>query len=121
MFIYHNENPNHELVGDCVVRAIAFALDIDYDYVLQELFKVSNYFNCDMIVKDCYNILLSEKYELPMFYGNGNSVEKIAKDFRDKILIMRIDGHLTCSKYGNIFDVWDTSKEIVDVFWIVED
>lgn len=120
MFIYHNENPNHKIIEDCVVRAIAFALDLDYNYILQELFEISNYFNCDMLVKDCYNILLSKKHELPMYYGNGNSVEKIAKDFRDKNLILRTDGHLVASKGGNVFDTWDSTKEIVDVFWIVE-
>ena len=55
-----------------------------------------------------------------MFYGNGNSVEKIARDFRDKNLILRIKNHLTASKGGNIFDIWDCSQEIVDVFWIVD-
>lgn len=120
MFIYHNENPDHELIGDCVVRAIAFALDEDYNKVLFDLFRASNYFDCDMLVRNCYGVLLTEIYNLPMYYGNDNSVEKIAKDFRDKNVIMRIDGHLTCSKGGNIFDTWDTSQEIVDVFWIVD-
>ena len=119
MFIYHNENPNHEIIGDCVVRAIACALDMDYNYILQELFKLSNYFNCDMLVNDCYGILLTEKYKLPMFYGNGNSVEKIARDFRDKTLILRMENHLTVSKGGNIMDIWDCSHEIVDIFWVV--
>lgn len=120
MFIYHNNNPEREITNDCVVRAISTALNLDYNYILQELFKISNYFNCDMLVKDCYKILLSEQFELPMYYGNGNSVEKIARDFRDKNLILRIDGHLVASKNGNVFDTWDSSKEIVDVFWIVE-
>lgn len=108
-----------EHIGDCVVRAISTALDEDYNYILQELFKVSNYFNCDMLVNDCYGILLTEKYNLPMFYGNGNSVEKIARDFRDKTLILRIENHLTVSKGGNVLDIWDCSHEIVDIFWVV--
>ena len=120
MFVYYNANLNHEIVGDCVVRAISTALDLDYNYILQELYKISNYFNCDMLVKDCYSILLNEKYNLPMYDGKGNKVWKVAKDFSDKNLIMRVDGHLVASKNGNVYDTWDSSHEIVDVFWIVD-
>ena len=54
MFIYYNANPKNEKVGDCVVRAISLALDIDYDIVVKLLINNSKYFNCDLLVKDCY-------------------------------------------------------------------
>ena len=36
------------------------------------------------------------------------------------VVLIRIDGHLTVSKYGVVYDLWDCTQEIADVFWIVE-
>lgn len=120
MYRYYNANPEDEKIGDCVVRAISTALDKDYYEILYQLFNISNYFNCDMIVKDCYDILLTKGYNLLKYGGLSRRVEQVAEDFNDKNVIMRIHGHLTCSKKGIVYDTWNTSNEIVDIFWVVD-
>lgn len=120
MFSYHNINPDGLKIGDCVIRAISTALDKPYTEILYQLFNISNYFNCDMLVKDCYIILLNDYYNLRCFKGMDKTVKEVAQDFNDKSLIIRIEGHLTCSKYGEILDIWNPEDEIVDVFWIVD-
>lgn len=120
MFIYYNANPKKEIVGDCVIRAISVALNINYYDVIDILSKESNYFNCDMLVCECYNNTLTKRFGLKQRNGKNRTVEELANIYNNKILIIRIDQHLTCSKFGTIFDIWDTSNEIVDKFWIVE-
>lgn len=120
MFIYYNVNPNGEHKGDCVIRAISLALDIDYYEVIELLDKVSNYFNCDILVKDCYSKLLNEDFKLPKIKSYEKTVQEVAYDFRNNILVLRINEHLTCAMYGDIYDIWDCSDEIVDVFWVVK-
>ena len=71
-------------------------------------------------MKNCYGIALSFDFNLERFMGMGRTVKEVAEDFSDSILILRTDQHLTCSKYGNIYDTWDTSDEIVDTFWVVK-
>ena len=116
MYIYYNANPEHKIIGDCVVRAMTLALHKNYNAVINMLVENSKYFNCDIIVKDCYkNLLLS--YEMIKPYNK--TVEEISEQYKNNILLIRIDQHLTCSMYGDIYDIWDTSKEIVDVFWII--
>lgn len=119
MFSYLNVNPHGDIKGDCVVRAISFALDLDYYDVVDMLIRNSNYFNCNLLVRDCYSKILTIDFNLPEYDGQGLSVEQLASEFRDNILIMRTEGHLTCSKYGIIYDIWDCSDEIVDKFWVV--
>ena len=51
----------------------------------------------------------------------NKTVLEIARDNPDKTLIIRISGHLTCAKSGTIYDIWDCTNEIVDVYWIVEE
>lgn len=36
------------------------------------------------------------------------------------ILLITMKGHITCSKYGNIYDTFDCSNRIVEYVWIVE-
>ena len=119
MFIYYNTNPKNEILGDCVVRAISLALDIDYDTVVKLLINNSKYFNCDLLVKDCYAKLLDD-FGFKCYDGRGYTVKEIAEDLYDKKLLLRLDGHLTCAMYGDIYDIWNTSYEAVDVFWIIE-
>lgn len=121
MFVYHNSNPKGLETSDCVIRAISYALDIDYYEVINMLIENSNYFNCDALVKSCYGTLLSLDFGLEQYWGMGKTVEEVANDFSDSKVIMRIKGHLTCSKYGVVYDIWDTSDEIVDTFWVVRE
>lgn len=118
MFKYLNVNPEGKAIGDCVIRAISLALGIDYSDAIESLLKNSEYFNCDLLVKECYGNMLDD-LGFKKYYGMGRTVKEVAEDFyRDKLLI-RIDGHLTCSLYGDIYDIWNTSSEIVDVFWVI--
>ena len=119
MFVYWNQNPKDEKIGDCVIRAISLALDIDYDIVVKLLINNSKYFNCDLLVKDCYAKLL-EDLGFKCYDGRGYTVKEIAEDFYNKKLLLRIENHLTTSLYGDIVDTWNTSYEPVDVFWVIE-
>lgn len=120
MFRYYNNNPKKEIKGDCVIRAISLALGMNYYKIQKQLIENSNFFNCDIIVKECYKRLLEEEYHLKSIDANGKTVEEITKDFPQNILIIRIPEHLTCAMYGVIYDIWDCSKEKADMFWIVK-
>jgi len=119
MFVYYNANPKGENIGDCVIRAISLALNINYYDVIDILYKNSNYFNCDMLVRDCYGNFLSKHF--PKIIPNKEkAVKDVANDFKDKTLVIRIEKHLTTSISGKIYDTWDCSNEIVDMFWIID-
>lgn len=118
MFKYLNINPNGETTGDCVIRAMSLALGVDYIDILDALIKNSHYFNCDMLVKACYSEML-DSLEFKKYRGNGRTVREVSDQFYADKLIIRIDGHLTCSLYGIIYDIWDPSDELVDEFWII--
>lgn len=120
MFIYYNANPNKIEIGDCVIRAMSLALNLDYYEVVNILFYNSNFFNCDMLVKECYEKVLEDKFNLEKEkVRTYKTVEEISKEYSDKVLLIRIQGHLTCSMYGRIYDIWDCSNEQVDCFWMV--
>ena len=120
MFKYYNQNPNGYEIPDCVIRAISLAMNISYYDVISLLHKNANEYNCDELCVCCYEKLLDFDFDLPHYYGNGDSAEKIARNFSDCILLLRMDGHLSCSIFGVIHDIWDCSDEIITDFWIVD-
>lgn len=120
MFIYYNANPTKDdNVGDCVIRAISLALDTDYDVVVRLLINNSNYFNCDLLVRDCYGKLLDD-LGYKRYYGNGRTVKEVAEDYFDKKLVVRVPSHAVACLYGDVFDTWNSSYEPVDCFWVIE-
>lgn len=119
MFVYCNINPEGKSVGDCVIRAISLALGIDYFDAVDSLLKNSDYFNCDLLVKECYSNML-DGLGFAKYDGMGRTVKEVAEDFYNDKLLIRIDGHLTCSLYGDVYDIWNPSSEVVDVFWVIK-
>ena len=105
---------------DCVTRAISTALKIPYYEVAYMLRQNGKFYECEELCVDCYEKLLSYDFKLPCYYGEGKTAEKIAKDFPNDILILRMNGHLSCSIRGIIRDTWDCSNEKVTQFWIVK-
>lgn len=119
MFKYYNANPQNYHIPDCVIRAISTALGLDYFEVVEMLHLNGELFQCDDLSVRCYEKLLDYDFGLPHFVGNGNSAEKIARDFGNDIVILRMDGHLSVSIYGVIYDIFDCSEEIITDFWLV--
>ena len=120
MYKYYNHNPNNDIKNDCVCKAISNATNLNYDGVNNLLDLVSKTYRCEKLCVCCYHNLLDDIlcYER-VTCKNGETVEDIAKKYKRDTLIIRIEGHLTCSKKGNILDVWDCSKKLVDCFWFV--
>lgn len=106
---------------DCVCRAISTATELDYNVVEKLLNLTAKMYNCEKLCVCCYHNLLENLFDYPCIYCNTKkTVNELAKKFLNNKLIIRVQGHLTCSINGIIPDIWDCSKEIVDCFWIVK-
>lgn len=119
MYKYYNATPSGEHIGDCVIRAISVGTGIPYYNVIDKLYNITNYFNCDMLVKDCYSKLLDKYTDEKHKAYFKKTVKEIADEYKNAKVIMRIEGHLTVSRFNIIYDTWDTSNELVDTFWVI--
>lgn len=106
-------------IPDCVIRAISLALNIPYEEVVSLLSINGSKFQCDCLNVKCYEKLLDYDFNLPHYYGNGRTAEEVSNDFSNDIIILRMEGHLSVSIYGEIYDIWDCSDKIITDFWIV--
>lgn len=120
-FYYHNINPDKNIEGDCVTRAIAIASGIPYNAVKKLLQVTAEENGCDELCLYCYRILLEKTLGYKaMFPKELKRVGEIAKDYPNNAIIVRIDGHLTSCMYGVCIDIWDCTEEEADCFWIVQ-
>lgn len=118
---YFNANPIGAEVEDCVTRAICTATNLKYDAVTNLLDISAEQYKCEKLCVCCYHYLLENILcYTPHYCNRGEIVANIAKHYNDKKVIIRIDGHLTCSLYGIIYDIWDCTQKQADIFWIVE-
>lgn len=120
VYKYYNANPDNDIRNDCVCKAISLATGLNYDGVDNLLKLTANVYDCDKLCVCCYhnlldNILCYERVDC----NYSKTVEQIAKRYKRDTIIVRIKGHLTCIKKGNILDIWDCSKKLVDCFWVI--
>ena len=119
-YVYYNRRPDGKHLQDCVCRAISGATGIDYNVVDKMLDSVAKEYECEKLCVCCYHNLLDGKFNFCRYYcKNEETVEEIAQAYPYEKLIIRIDGHLTCSVNGQVLDIWDCSNEKVDCYWIV--
>lgn len=120
-FRYHNVNPDKAVEGDCVTRAITMASGIPYKAVSKLLKVTAEEQGCDKLCVCCYHHLLEDTLGYRVIFPKERKrVKEIAKEYKNNIVIVRIDGHLTCCVYGVCVDIWDCTQEKVDCFWIVQ-
>lgn len=115
---YLNLNPFDVEENDCVCRAISLATQLHYSVIERLLKRTAEKFRCDELCPCCYHYLLENKFGFRCYNGKGKTVKEVAYYNKDSICVIRIDGHLTCSFYGVLYDTWDCLDEICDCYWI---
>ncbi len=121
VYRFYNRRKDGKELEDCVTRAISTATDLKYNAVRNLLKLSADKFDCDELCVCCYHYLLEDLLCYNVYdCTNGERVEDLARAFPDERLIIRIEGHLTCSIYGEVPDIWDCSHKRVDCFWIVD-
>ena len=122
MYKYYNVRQDGMHENDCVCRAITVATGLKYN-AINKLLEITALMNdCDKLCICCYHNLLEEilGYQCVSCKNyKKRKVKDIAKIHSDKKVLIRIEGHLTVSLYGNVLDIWDCTNEIVDCYWVI--
>ena len=121
MYIKYNPNPTGRSVGDCAVRAIAKALDIDWEtaYVM---IAVNGYAMGDMPSSDSvWGAVLREngfyRQSIPNTCPDCYTVEDFCKDNPYGIYVLAFGGHVATVVDGDLYDSWDSSHEVPIYVW----
>jgi hypothetical protein len=97
---------------------MTLALAMNYDDIVEALAQNGTDMSCDSINVDCYSNLI-ENLGYYKRHAKDLTVGDIADMFKDKVLIIRTEGHLTCVIDNVCYDTWDCREKIATCFWII--
>ena len=115
MFIKYNPNPKGRRVGDCAVRAITKALNLDWDtafaLISAEAYAQKNMPSANVVWG---NVLYRHGYTrqlagdaCPICY----TVADFCREFPAGTYVLSCDGHVVCVADGDWYDTWDSGGE----------
>lgn len=121
MWVKFQNNPCGRNVGDCSVRAVSKALDIDWEKAY--LLIVTAGFNmCDM---PSSNAVWGAVLRMNGFYRENipntcpdcYTAADFCADHPKGIYVLGFGTHVATAVDGNIYDSWDSSNEIPQYYW----
>ena len=126
MWIDYNPNPvGRRKVEDCSVRALAKALGIDWEdaHIKQDMAAIQM---GDMAHGDSvWGAVLRQngfrREAIPNTCPDCYTVEDFCRDHPNGTFVVRVDDHVLTVVDGDIYDTWDSSKEIPLYYWYKEE
>lgn len=121
-YVSFNKNPRHKRVGDCVIRAIATALDQSWEETYMGI-CLKGLELADMpSANSVWGAYLRDhgfsRHLTPEDYQDGvYTVEDFARDHQQGTYILAIDGHVVAVIDGKIVDSWDSREEVPVYYW----
>lgn len=121
MWIEFNPNPAGRRVGDCAVRAVAKALDTDWE-TAYAMIAANGFAMGDMPSSNSvWGSVLRQngfyRQSIPETCPDCYTAEDFAKDNPKGTFVLGFGTHVATVKDGDIYDAWDSSKEIPQYVW----
>lgn len=120
-YIYYNPNPTGRTVGDCAVRAVAKALNVDWEtaYIM---IMINGYGMGDMPSSDSVwgSVLRQNGFyrkAIPDTCPDCYTAEDFCRDHSDGVYVLGFGGHVATVVDGDLYDSWDSSHNIPQYFW----
>lgn len=120
-----NENPAGRNVGDCAVRAISVALDVDWE-TAYALIALNGFLMGDMISSNgVWGSVLRQhgfsRYAIPNTCPDCYTINDFADENPHGVYVVGTGNHVVTIRDGVIYDSWDSRQEIPQYYWHKEE
>lgn len=108
-------NPCGQRVGDCSVRAVSVALDMDWESAYA-LMVVAGFKMCDVPSSDRVWTAVLRQHGFTRQKVPDNieyTAEDLCRDHPKGIYVLGFGGHVATVKDGILYDSWNSSNEVV--------
>jgi hypothetical protein len=123
-FQYYNPNPLSRNVGDCAVRAVSAALDVDWETAYDMIAEAGRNMADMPSSNEVWGALLRShgfrKALLPRC-PDCYTAEEFARENPEGTFVIGLDHHVACIRDGRILDSWDSSGETAKFVWYRRD
>ena len=121
----YNPSPVGRNVGDCAIRAVAKALNTDWE-TAYAMIALNGYLMGDMPSSNAVwgAVLRQEgfkRYAVPNRCPDCYTLDDFAKDHPKGVFVVGTGNHVVTIKDGVIWDSWDSSQEIPIYYWTKEE
>ena len=118
MYKFYNANSLGLFQNDCTVRSISVATGNSWDDTYEHLSTIARLQGTMMDDKRFIKKYLDERYE--RINDIPKKVGEVAGAYPNNVLLITMNGHITCSKYGVIYDSFDCRERIAEYCWKVK-
>ena len=120
-YVFYNPNPTSRRVGDCSVRAVAKALNIDWETAYC-LIAANGYMMGDMPSSDAVwgSVLRQAGFYrdiIPNSCPDCYTAADFCEDHPSGTYVLGFGGHVATVVDGSLYDSWDSSNEIPIYVW----
>lgn len=124
-FVQYNPNPAGRRVGDCAVRAISKALNIDWEQAYL-LITSAGYQMGDMPSSDSvWGAVLRQhgfyRAAIPNSCPDCYTAREFCRDHPRGVYVLGFGGHVATAVDGDLYDSWDSSNEIPIYYWYLKE
>lgn len=125
MFVFYNPNPTERKVGDCSIRAVSKALNIDWETAYLKV-CLAGYQMGDMPSSDSvWGAVLRQngfyRKTIPNSCPDCYTANDFCEDNPKGVYVLGFGGHVATVIDGNLYDSWDSSKEIPIYVWYLKE
>ena len=116
-----NPNPSARRVGDCAVRAVAKALDEDWESAFIKI-AAAGYAMGDMPSSDSvWGAVLRQngfyRQAVPNTCPDCYTVADFAQEHPSGVFVLALGGHVVTVVDGDWYDTWDSGEQVPQYFW----
>lgn len=125
MFVFHNENPAQNIVGDCVIRAIAKLMETDwqsaYMGIVTQGYKMFDMPSSNSVWGAYLKDSGYKRHTLPDTCPDCYTVAEFCRDYPLGRYLLGTGSHVVTVIDGDYYDTWDSGDETPIYYWSKED
>lgn len=118
MYKFYNNNSLGLFENDCTVRAISMATNNSWDDTYIHLSNIARLRGTMMDDKEFVEEYLDERYE--RIVDIPRTVGEVAGKYSDNVLLITMPSHITCAKFGVVYDSYDCRDKVARSCWVVK-
>ena len=117
-----NEKDIKDTYGDCVIRALTKAMQMEWLEVFDEMHPLSREMQVPFNCKPCYEKYLESKGFVYQGISNKKgskrpTVDRFAKDHPSGRYVLRVANHIVAVVDGIYYDTWDSGCKSLYGYW----